>query len=608
MMLDVVIPELPMSSDETDDVAFKVLNQDDLPNIAVIGETIFKPFGNDPKLKPNLIVHPTRRVLTNLEENKQKGFAKSHGNISNNVSNNKGLKKKFSSSSNQLNHNNSSSGIKIEDLKNQVDSKFTKTLDAKLRRLQKEEKQCKKIYQTNHVDKHRKPFVTTVPKGTFLEPPHEIEKLFNKELAKSIKENESKSKKEDSKKLFTYASQPRVLNRSPANFVHVQKCAAAFAAAKIIGSVAGLDFNDKENANQNEQDINYSNVMFDKRVFRGSNFSQQHLPKWNPHFAYAKLLSRDNGDGESAAARAAEARRRALARRKAKNQHYRSSQLRLGSPPPVAGRRHENIQTDNYLEELFVNPPVEDMCTQTDLFLERPVSPFYVPAKTGADVETQIYPGDLFDFDMEVQPILEVLVGKTVEQALIEVLEEEELAALREQQRRFLELRATETAEALRLEEREKRLVKEKERRLSEHEEGVKLQKIMEERIAASVLMQGYMADLLPSVIEGLESEGFMTDNVKEDIDESFMPWLIKEVTNELQDLVCSRDVLSDIVREILENRAEIYKALNKEQSAEETEEEGPSVEDMILQDHLKLQEELKRKEAAENQTKEESK
>lgn len=125
------------------------------------------------------------------------------------------------------------------------------------------------------------------------------------------------------------------------------------------------------------------------------------------------------------------------------------------------------MQTEIYLEELFVTPPVTDVCTQTDLFVERPLSPFYVPAKTGADVETQIYPGDvskdykvqnnfkllyfqLFDFDMEVQPILEVLVGKTVEQALIEVLEEEELAALREQQRRFLELRAIEMSEALR--------------------------------------------------------------------------------------------------------------------------------------------------------------
>lgn len=68
----------------------------------------------------------------------------------------------------------------------------------------------------------------------------------------------------------------------------------------------------------------------------------------------------------------------------------------------------------------------------------------------------------LFDFDFEVQPILEVLVGKTVEQALIEVLEEEEIAALKEQQRKFLELRAAEKAEARRLEEQERRIREEK--------------------------------------------------------------------------------------------------------------------------------------------------
>lgn len=210
--------------------------------------------------------------------------------------------------------------------------------------------------------------------------------------------------------------------------------------------------------------------------------------------------------------------------------------MRLGSPPPVAGRKHERVQTEKFLEEIFNDPPVQDMCTQTDLFLERPVSPFYVPAKTGADVETQIYPGDvkltktfkyflenrlfyclqLFDFDMEVQPILEVLVGKTIEQALIEVLEEEELAALREQQRRLLEIRAAELAEAQRLAERELRMKKEKEQRLHEYEHGLRVQQEMEERIAAAVLMQGYMADLLPSVLEGLEEEGFLTDNIKQ--------------------------------------------------------------------------------------------
>lgn len=68
----------------------------------------------------------------------------------------------------------------------------------------------------------------------------------------------------------------------------------------------------------------------------------------------------------------------------------------------------------------------------------------------------------LFDFDFEVQPILEKLVGKTMEEALIEVLEEEEIAALKEQQRKFMELRAAEKAEEKRLEEQERRIREEK--------------------------------------------------------------------------------------------------------------------------------------------------
>ena len=106
---------------------------------------------------------------------------------------------------------------------------------------------------------------------------------------------------------------------------------------------------------------------------------------------------------------------------------------------------------------------------QTDAFLDRPPTPLFVPAKTGVDNNTQILEGEvitgcsynsffdilvelvlkkididlrfhnrtisqLFDFDIEVKPILEVLVGKTIEQALMEVMEEEELANLRAQQ------------------------------------------------------------------------------------------------------------------------------------------------------------------------------
>ena len=63
---------------------------------------------------------------------------------------------------------------------------------------------------------------------------------------------------------------------------------------------------------------------------------------------------------------------------------------------------------------------------------------------------------------MEVKPILEVLVGKTVEQSLLEVMEEEELANLRQQQRAFEELRNAELVEQQRLEEQERRHREEK--------------------------------------------------------------------------------------------------------------------------------------------------
>lgn len=60
-----------------------------------------------------------------------------------------------------------------------------------------------------------------------------------------------------------------------------------------------------------------------------------------------------------------------------------------------------------------------------------PESPKYVSKKTGIDKITQIEDYDLFDYDREVQPILNVLLTKTVEQSLLEVEEETELEEIR---------------------------------------------------------------------------------------------------------------------------------------------------------------------------------
>lgn len=126
-MTQIMPPSLPSlsSGDVDEEVAFKVLNQDNLP-IAIIGEQILKPFGTESqKLKPNVIVHPTRRVVTNLEENKQKPFTKSNGYLNKNEKN---LKKHFSKSHGNLYHTNTNAKLKVEDIKGQPDNRFTKTL------------------------------------------------------------------------------------------------------------------------------------------------------------------------------------------------------------------------------------------------------------------------------------------------------------------------------------------------------------------------------------------------------------------------------------------------------------------------------------------------
>merc|ERR1719386_519479 len=90
---------------------------------------------------------------------------------------------------------------------------------------------------------------------------------------------------------------------------------------------------------------------------------------------------------------------------------------------PMPGRKHMDIQTDSYLEELTERDHEFEAETQTDFLLDRPPSPLFMPAKIGYDLGTQVEDGDLFDFDREVEPLLEVLVGKTLEQSMMEVLE-----------------------------------------------------------------------------------------------------------------------------------------------------------------------------------------
>ncbi|CAF4213184.1 unnamed protein product [Rotaria magnacalcarata] len=203
-----------------------------------------------------------------------------------------------------------------------------------------------------------------------------------------------------------------------------------------------------------------------------------------------------------------------------------------------------------------------DVDVQTDAFLDRPPSPLFIPQSTGKDICTQIETGDLFDFDLEVKPIVETLVGKTVEQALIEVAEEEELAKIREQQREYEEIRNAELIELQRLEEQERRLRAEKERRMKQAQEALRLEQDAAQKIAARAFAKAYLQDLVPSVFNNLRENGYFYDPVENEIETSFMPWLMNKTMTHVNQLVLGRTILDSIIRDVVNQRIDDYDKL----------------------------------------------
>lgn len=145
-----------------------------------------------------------------------------------------------------------------------------------------------------------------------------------------------------------------------------------------------------------------------------------------------------------ATSKLAESERRLFLRKRYSDRKKRNI---IGTPPPVKGRRHEIIQTEQYLDELLVKPNDYSVECQTDLFLYEVPEPMFVSSKNGVDVATEIDDDDLYDFNTEIEPIADALVAFSMEQAIHEFMEEEEMFELYAQKQQYLILRNAQTDE-----------------------------------------------------------------------------------------------------------------------------------------------------------------
>ncbi|KAK2827517.1 hypothetical protein Q7C36_018443 [Tachysurus vachellii] len=275
---------------------------------------------------------------------------------------------------------------------------------------------------------------------------------------------------------------------------------------------------------ENELRPVYMNIVYDRHVVRENNTGQPDRVKlqWQPEST------------------------RGSAARKGRKPRFQTR-----SPGRPDKRKHAEIQTETYLEELIDHLDYVSVECQSDAFLDMPSTPLFIPAKTSKDVATQIEDGELFDIDLEIEPMMQVLVGKIMEQALLEVLKEEELAGLRAQEQAFQELCNAELVEVQRLEEQERRHREEKARRIEQQRLVLKKEQETREKIAARTFAQQFLADLLPLVYSKLRDDGYFYDPVQRDIETGYIPWLKEEVNKTLEKEQILRTVLDMIIEDV---------------------------------------------------------
>merc|ERR1719223_2284716 len=225
---------------------------------------------------------------------------------------------------------------------------------------------------------------------------------------------------------------------------------------------------EKENQCQNPKAL--GNLMTDLRVYRGNTYALRSTaipwPTLDPVKARVtidKAVKRKSE--ESSEELGVKDFNRSMRRYEKQCSKYDKSKA-IGAKSN--SRKEITCQTEPFLEEIYDKEMETVQECQTDPLPDRPPSPLFVPKKSGIDIETQIMDGDLFDFDMECQPMIENLIGKVMEQALLELMEEQELQQIEIQKNGHRERRQIELVELQRLESEEARKVTEIEMRVKE--------------------------------------------------------------------------------------------------------------------------------------------
>jgi hypothetical protein len=166
------------------------------------------------------------------------------------------------------------------------------------------------------------------------------------------------------------------------------------------------------------------------------------------------------------------------------------------TPEPPTGKQNIDIQTDQFVTELTDKAPMYEIACQTAFFIPDVKTPWAMPQLRGVSKKTLIEDNELFLFEDEVEPLLSVLCGKTLEHARMEVLEEEELSEMKRKQSQLDNLNKLEAADIKRLEEEEAFRLKTHEAKKNLQRQKKATQKLAHEKLVSRTISKHFLQGL----------------------------------------------------------------------------------------------------------------
>jgi hypothetical protein len=184
------------------------------------------------------------------------------------------------------------------------------------------------------------------------------------------------------------------------------------------------------------------------------------------------------------------------------------------------------VQTDEFDGTVIIEKKEGTIAIQTDPFIEKPIIHRKPPPLRAVGVKTDLPGTDLFEFSIQVWPIVTTLVQKALTQATMEVMEEMEL----EQMNRYLkafEQKAKVDAQAIaRLEQAEAKKFQDKEAKVEERKKIEAAQLEVRWKVMARGFAEWLVSDLEEDALQVLERKSYFYDEIEREIEANFLPWL----------------------------------------------------------------------------------